>query len=391
MQKSFAPLLIAVYLLVTGNGVLSTLIPVRARLEGFSDITIGLIGSSYFAGMLAGSLVVPWVVLRIGQVRAFTICVLMGSIAVQALPAVIAPVAWIAARGMIGLSLAGLYAIAESWFSGKSDNAHRGTALGLYSVVQYLGWSSGSQVFRLADPGGGILFLAAALFVTCASIPLLLAEGEPPQPPAKPSLHFGWLFKMSPVGFVAAILIGLANGPFWSLTQLFAADIGLNPAQIGTLMTAFMVGSAVLQVPIGRLSDKMDRRGILIGLCLITVILETLLGRLGGSVRPTVVYALAFALGSVISTQYYVAASHAVDRTGSENAVTTTAALLFLYSIGATVGPTVASYLMTLLGPSALYGYTATIHLALIAFTLRQMLYRAPPAVRTVEGRMPQH
>jgi MFS family permease len=330
-------------------------------------------------------------VLRIGQVRAFTICVLMGSIAVQALPALITPLAWIVARGVIGLSLAGLYAIAESWFSGESDNAHRGSVLGVYSVVQYLGWSNGSQLFRLADPAGLIPFLVAALLVTCASIPLLIASSEPPKPPSRPQLRFAWLFKMSPVGCVAALLIGLANGPFWSLTQVFAGDIGLSPAQIGTLMTAFMVGSAVLQVPIGRLSDKMDRRTILIGLCLITAILETALGRLGGRVPAVAIYALAFALGSVISTQYYVAASHAVDRTGSENAVTTTAALLFLYSVGASIGPTVASYLMTVLGPAALYGYTALIHVALIAFTLRQMLFRPPPAVRSAEGRMPQH
>jgi MFS family permease len=391
MQRSFVPLLLSVFLLVTGNGVLSTLIPVRARLEGFSDVTIGLIGSSYFAGMLLGSLVVPWIVLRIGQVRAFTICVLLGSLAVQALPALIAPFAWIVARGLIGLSLAGLYAIAESWFNGKSDNAHRGSALGVYSVVQYLGWSSGSQVFRLADPGGLILFLVAALLVTGASIPLLLSSSQPPQAPTKPELRFAWLFQMSPVGFAAALLIGAANGPFWSLTQVFAGDIGLSPAEIGTLMTAFMVGSAVLQVPIGRLSDKQDRRTILIGLCLTTAVLETALGQFGASAPVVALYALAFALGSVISTQYYVAASHAVDRTGSENAVTTTAALLFLYSIGATVGPTVASYLMTVLGPAALYGYTAVIHLALVAFTLRQMLYRPPPALRTAEGRMPQH
>jgi MFS family permease len=163
------------------------------------------------------------------------------------------------------------------------------------------------------------------------------------------------------------------------------------PAQIGTLMTAFMVGSAVLQVPIGRLSDRQDRRTILIGLCLVTAILETALGRLGGHVPVVAIYVLAFALGSVVSTQYYVAASHAVDRTGSEHAVTTTSALLFLYSIGATVGPTIASYLMTVFGPSALYTYTAMIHLALIAFTLRQMLYRPPPILRSAEGRMPQH
>ena len=101
--------------------------------------------------------------------------------------------------------------------------------------------------------------------------------------------------------------------------------------------------------------------------------------------------ALAFALGSVIATQYYVSAAHAVDRTGSDSAVTTTSALLFLYSIGAIVGPLVASYLMTLLGPAALYGYTAVIHLTLIGFTIRQMLYRAPPELRTAEGRMPHH
>jgi MFS family permease len=363
----------------------------RARLEGFSDIEIGLVGSSYFAGMLTGSLIVPWVVLRIGQVRAFTICVLMGAVAIQTLPALIEPWSWVLLRGAIGLSLAGLYAIAESWFNGKSDNAHRGSALGLYSVVQYIGWASGNQVFRLADPSGLSLFVVAATIVASSTLPLILAPTEPPQRPARPALQFGWLFRMSPVGFVGALLIGAANGPFWALTPIFAADIGLTPAEVGTLMTAFMLGSAALQVPIGRLSDKKDRRKILISLCVASAVMETALAQFGADMRIFVLYALAFALGSVVSTQYYVTAAHAVDRTGSENAVTTTSALLFLYSIGAICGPLVASYLMTLFGPAALYGYTAMIHLVLISFTLRQMLYRPPPVLRTAEGRMPQH
>jgi MFS family permease len=391
MQKSFVPLLLSVFLLVTGNGVLSTLIPLRARLEGFSDITIGLIGSSYFAGMLIGSLVVPFVVLRIGQVRGFIICVLTGAVAILSLPWLIEPWSWVLLRGTIGLSLAGLYAIAESWFNGKSDNAHRGSALGVYSVVQYLAWSSGSQIFRLADPGGLILFIVAAAVVACASIPLMLAKSEPPQRPQKPSLRFAWLFKMSPVGFIGALLIGAANGPFWALTPLFAADIGLSAAEVGTLMTAFMLGSAALQVPIGRLSDSKDRRTILVSLCLAAGVMEMLLAQFGARIGALALYALAFALGSVISTQYYVAAAHAVDRTGSDNAVTTTSALLFLYSIGAICGPLTASYVMTLFGPGALYGYTALVHLALISFTLRQMLYRPPPVLRSAEGRMPQH
>jgi MFS family permease len=391
MQRSFVPLLLSVFLLVTGNGVLSTLIPLRARLEGFSDITIGLIGSSYFAGMLIGSLVVPFVVLRIGQVRGFIICVLTGAVAILSLPWLIEPWSWVLLRGTIGLSLAGLYAIAESWFNGKSDNAHRGSALGVYSVVQYLAWSSGSQIFRLADPGGLILFIVAAAVVACASIPLMLAKSEPPQRPEKPSLRFAWLFKMSPVGFIGALLIGAANGPFWALTPLFAADIGLSAAEVGTLMTAFMLGSAALQVPIGRLSDSKDRRTILVSLCLAAGVMEMLLAQFGARIGALALYALAFALGSVISTQYYVAAAHAVDRTGSDNAVTTTSALLFLYSIGAICGPLTASYVMTLFGPGALYGYTALVHLALISFTLRQMLYRPPPVLRSAEGRMPQH
>jgi MFS family permease len=391
MQKSFVPLLLSVFLLVTGNGVLSTLIPLRARLEGFSDITIGLIGSSYFAGMLIGSLVVPWVVLHIGQVRAFIICVLMGAIAILSLPWLVEPWSWVLSRGAIGLSISGLYAIAESWFNGKSDNAHRGSALGAYSVVQYLAWSAGNQVFRLADPSGWILFVVAAAFVGCATIPLILAPGEPPQRPQKPSLRFVWLFQMSPVGFVAALLIGASNGPFWALTPIFAADIGLAPAEVGTLMTAFMLGSAALQVPIGRLSDSKDRRTILVSLCLAAGVMEILLAQFGARIGGLGLDALAFALGSVVSTQYYVAAAHAVDRTGSDNAVTTTSALLFLYSIGAILGPLTASYLMTVFGPAALYGYTALMHLVLIAFTLRQMLYRPAPALRTAEGRMPQH
>ena len=259
MQKSFAPLLLSVFLLVTGNGVLSTLIPLRARLEGFSDITIAFMGSSYFTGMLIGSLVVPWVVLRIGQVRAFIICVLMGAAAILSLPSLIEPWSWVLLRGAIG-SLAGLYAIAESWFNGKSDNAHRGSALGIYSVVQYLRLVGRQPGFRLAESGRAHLVLVAAAIVAGATLPLSWRPvSHRNGRRGRPCVSAG-SSRCLPVGFAGALLIGASNGPFSSYVANLRRRHRSRCTEVGTLMTCFMLGSAARKIPIGRaFSNGSDR------------------------------------------------------------------------------------------------------------------------------------
>jgi MFS family permease len=371
---SFLLMLAAVFVLVTANGIMSTLIPFRAKLEHFPDLVIGFIGSSFYGGFLIGALIAPALIRRVGHVGGFVVCSLCGGLAALALPFVIEPFVWIGLRLAVGFSLTGLYTIVESWLSGASDNATRGRVLGICSVVQYAAWAAGSQIFTLADPAKFTLFgLGAALFAL-AVVPFALIRETPPPRPAKLSLDLLQFFKTAPSAAAAGLLIGLANGPLFALSPAFGAEIGFTPVEVGMMMTMFTLGSAAFQIPNGWLSDHVERRRLLVSLAVVAAALEFLLGGLGTALPITIIFAICFVIGAVDAAQYYVAAAHAVDRCGRENAMMAMSAMVVLYGIGAVVGPPMASLVMTLAGASSLYIVQGLTHATLLAFIARQLL-----------------
>jgi len=380
---SIAALLVAVFGVLTGNGALTTLLPVRAQIEGFPALDIGLMGSAYFGGMLAGATLTPWLVQRLGHIRAFGLSSLLGAGAILALGWFVEPLAWIAIRGLCGFFLAGIYAIVESYLQGKADNRIRGRLLGIYSITQYGGWAAGNQVMRLGEPTSFALFAIASAVVAVFLLPLFLAEDDAPMRGARRArMNLLWLLRTSPVGFIGVILIGFANGPFWSLTPVYATHIGMSGIAVGTLMTAITIGAAAFQFPVGRISDAIDRRVVLASLCVLTAFCEIALFFLGPALVGWPLILLGAVMGGIISTQYYCTSAHTNDRTGRENAVGVSAALLFLYCVGAILGPVTASYAMQYLGPAALYLHNAGIHVALAVFLVLRIARRGAPSRR---------
>jgi MFS family permease len=379
-HASIAALLVSVFGVLVGNGILTTLIPVRAELEGFSEVDIGLMGSAYFLGMLAGATLTPWFVQRLGHIKAFGASSAVGALGIVALGVLVDPYAWIAIRGLSGFFLAGIYAIVESYLQGKAENRIRGRLLGLYSITQYAGWAVGGQMMRLAEPTSFALFGVAATIVVLALLPLLLAEDDARTPGRRPSrMNLEWLYRISPVGAVCTVLIGFANGPFWTLTPAFATTVGLSAVATGTLMSGITLGAAAFQLPVGRLSDAMDRRLVLVALSTSTAAAEIVLFWWGSDLVGWPLIAIGALLGGLISTQYYVASAHTNDRTGRENAVGVSSALLFLYCIGAIVGPFTASLAMRHIGPEALFLHNGGIHIAMAIFVIMRIARRAPP------------
>jgi MFS family permease len=285
--------------------------------------------------------------------------------------------AWIVIRGLSGFFLAGIYAIVESYLQGKAENRIRGRLLGVYSVVQYGGWAVGAQMIRLGEPQGFILFGIGAAVVVAALAPLILINDDAPMRGAKRArMHLGWLMRVSPVGVVCTVMIGFANGPFWSLTPVYATAMGMGAVAIGTLMTAVTIGAASSQVPVGRLSDAFDRRIVLIGLAACAAIIEFTLYAAGPLLAGWPLILIGGALGALIAPQYYCASAHTNDRTGRDNVVGVASALLFLYCAGAILGPISGAFVMERLGPSALYLHNGGLHVAMAAFVLMRIRRR---------------
>lgn len=382
---SIVALLVAVFFMVIGNGILGTLLPLRAKIEGFHPSEIGLLGSAFFAGMLAGALLATRLIQRVGHVRTIAACMVLAACSSLVFSLYVQVWLWLILRFLFGFAFAGLYSGIESWLQGKSSDAIRGRVLGLYSVIQYIGWGLGNQIIGLGDPASFALFSIAALTLCCAIMPLMLSDVDPPEAPATTQLHIRAFYRQSPIGFVGTLLVGAANGCFWSLTPVYASEIGLSVAQVAMYMTVLQVGAGLWQLPVGKLSDRFDRRKVLLGIALANAAFEFWLAMPGAVPGYLPLLGFAFMLGGLVSTQYYVIASHANDRLERTQIVRVSALLLLLFCIGGVVGPLTGAIFQEIMGPAGIFAHNGLFHLALGLFVAHRIFQRPAP-VRSGEA-----
>jgi MFS family permease len=380
---AIAALLGSVTFLVPGNALLNTLVPLRAKLEAFPSVTLGLLGSVYFGAMLVGALASPAIIKRLGYARGFAVFAGTGAAAALSYPIQVEPGWWLLLRAVLGFCIAGLFSISDGWVQGKADNTNRGSLGAAYQFVHFVASSVGQALIVLADPGTPWLFLLGAALFLASAAPLGLARTPPPARPRSARPEFGWLMRKAPVAAVAAITVGCANGSFWSLAPVFGVSEGLSTGQIAAFLTATVVGSAAAVWPLGRLSDRMDRRIVMAAQMVAALVFELALWRVGASLGwGTAVFG--FLIGAVTMTIYSVAISHANDRTEAARSVAIASGLLFFYCAGAVGGPLAAVVAMERLGPSALFLFMAGAHALALAFTLARIALR--PAAKTQVG-----
>jgi MFS family permease len=379
---SIATILMSVLALISGNALLNTLVPLRGKMEGFSSTSLGLLGSMFFAGMLAGTLLSPSLIRFIGHVKAYGVFASLAIIAALAFPLTTEPTAWITYRAILGFAFAGLYGVIDGWVQGKAENENRGRLAAAYQFCHFLAVAVGQSLLLQADIATFSLFAFAAILFAISILPFSMTQTTPPSMPESARLDIPWLIRTAPVSVAAVVGIGAANGAFWSMSPVFASAIGLNTAQLASFLTATIIGSAVAIMPIGRISDKMDRRIVMAVMMLIAGCVElilTIFGRLPGWGMNVI----GFMLGTVAMTLYSVASAHANDRAGEGQSLIVGSGLLFLYSIGAILGPTIAAYLMDRIGPQALFLFMAVVHAAVLAVTILRIRKRAPAEEKT--------
>jgi MFS family permease len=369
--KSFsaiAALLGSAFFLIAGNGLVGVLTPLSAKIAGFSDLTVGLIGSLYFGGMLAGTLATPSIVRRAGHIRAFSALVAGAVVAVILLPVMPHPVAWLALRGALGFVFAGLYAVIESWINAKATNDNRGALYGLYQIVAYGASAGGQLTLTLEPPTSFVGFTIGGALLALSTIPLALTRADAPVQPRIAGLRLIWLMRLSPVGALAALIVGATNGAHSALGPVYALGAGLGPQAAPLFTVAVTVGSALGVYPAGRFSDRVDRRAMLAALSGLGALFELALWRMPGG-APWLLL-IGFGAGATTFSLYTLTTSHANDRARAEHMVLVSTGLLFLYCVGAIAAPISAAGLMRLFGPGALYGQSAVLHVALAAFAL---------------------
>jgi MFS family permease len=379
--SSITALLSSVLWLIAGNGLINTLVPLRGKLEGFPDLAIGLLGSAYFAGMLAGTLAAPGLISRAGYIRAFSAFVSVAVLITLIYPAVVHPAVWVGLRYCIGFVFSGFYAVIEAWLSDKSDNSNRGRVYAIYQVVSYGATAGGQGILAFVDPHSPTLFSITAGFFALAMLPMAFTKAEPPPRPRTISLRLRWLTRTAPVAAVSVFCIGCANGAFWALAPVYGLSLGFGSAGVASFITAVILGTAVALYPVGRLSDRVDRRIVLTVSAAMGAVAEVMLA-LGSTLPFGVVCGLGVAVGATTMVLYTLAVSHANDRAGPEHAVSVSSGLLFLYCLGAILAPVLASTLMARYGAQALFLQNAVTHAALAIFAIGRVgvRQRADPA-----------
>jgi len=369
-------LLISTSLLLMGNGLQATLLPVRASIESFSALDIGILGSAYFLGFAAGCVYGPYIVRRVGHIRTFTAMATIASCAVLVHAFVLSPLVWWLLRVATGVCFAVLYMVIESWLNEKSSNENRGMVFSIYTIINLTVVTLGQLMLMLDDPGNFLLFSVASILVSLAAVPVALSKSGEPAPIESVKIDFRGLFRISPVGVLGCLGVGLTNGAFWSLAPVFARGESNDVATIAIFMSVAVIAGAVGQWPLGRMSDRMDRRRVMVlasagaaGAGLLMFFLVPL--------HHSLLLPVAFAYGLFAFPLYSLCVAHTNDFAEQNRYVEVACGLLLVYALGAVIGPILASLFMRILGPGGLFAYSAAIHALIILYAVYRLRSRA--------------
>lgn len=373
-------LLLGIGILLVGMGLLGTLLALRARLEGFSEGTVGVVMSAYFLGFVGGTYVCPALIRRVGHIRAFAA---MGTVVAAVAPLhvlFVHPLAWLVLRVVNGVCIVGLYMAMESWLNVLAPNESRARLIGVYTSVTLLAMGAGQFLLLAAPVGGFELFALSGVVASLALVPVALTRVREPRPVEAPRVSLGHLWRLSPLGVFGAVAAGVVNGAFWGMGAVFAHQSGLSTPGVATFMGATILGGALLQWPVGHLSDRQDRRTVLAGVCAVGALLA--LATLAvGRWAPGALALPAFLYGGFGFTVYGMSVAHVNDLVRDEETLEAARGLLLAYGAGATLGPVLTGLLMHALGPGALPGAFAAVLLLVTGFALYRMRRREPVPV----------
>ncbi|AOV16419.1 hypothetical protein BJI67_04455 [Acidihalobacter aeolianus] len=379
LVASLFNLLFGMSVLLTGVGLLGSLLGIRAGLAGFSSEVTGVVMAAYFAGYILGTYLCPRIIRRVGHVRAFTIFAALGSTVSIAHALWVDPWFWGALRFVNGAGMVGLYMVMESWLNTTVSNEGRGRLFSTYVMSTLLAMGLGQLLLTVGPVQSFVPFALVSMLFSLGLIPVALTRVPQPTPIEHPSLNLRHLVGFSPLGTVGTLTAGLTSGTFWALGAVFGHGIGLSTGHIGAFMAASIAGGAFLQWPLGKLSDRFDRRTVLLFVCAGGALLALAIAAVGARSLPLLL-SIAFVYGGFSFTLYGISVAHMNDQIRVEDMLEASSGLLMLYGIGAVIGPVLGGVLMSHLGSASLPVYLAAAFALLGLFGLyRNRVSDAPP------------
>jgi MFS family permease len=372
------PLLTGVMLLMVGNGVQGSLLGIRGTLEAFNTLQLSVVMSAYFLGFLIGSRLAPGMIRRVGHVRVFAALASLISAVLVLFPMLVDWQVWALMRVMIGFAFSGIYITSESWLNNTATNETRGQALSLYMIVQMLGVVASQGILAAGDPFGYDMFLIPSVLVSLAFLPLLLADTPAPTFESTARLGFRDLFHISPLGCVGMLISGGVFSAMFGMAAVWGTLSLFSVGQIALFTSFLYVGGLLTQYPIGRMSDRMDRRKITLWLSVAALVVLAVAAIFK---LPFWAYlAVAAVLGGVTYPMYSLLIAYTNDFLSKEQMAAASAGMIFLNGFGAIFGPLVTGWLMGVVGTRGFFLFMAVLYAIQIGYTIWRMTKRAAPS-----------
>jgi MFS family permease len=373
------PLLTGVLLLMVGNGVQGSLLGIRGTLEAFNTLELSVVMSAYFLGFLVGSRLAPGMIRRVGHVRVFAALGSLISAVLVLYPMLVEWQIWAAMRVVIGFGFAGIYITAESWLNNTATNETRGQTLSAYMIVQMLGVVAAQGLLAAGDPFGYDMFLIPSVLVSLAFLPILLADTPAPTFESTVGLGVRELFRISPLGCVGMLISGGVFSCMFGMVSVWGTLSLMSVGQIALFTSALYVGGLTLQYPVGWLSDRIDRRSIMLWLSVGATLVLAI-----AAIFPLPYWALlivAALLGGITYPMYSLIIAYTNDFLSKEQMAAASAGLIFLNGFGAIFGPLVTGWLMGLVGTRGFFLFMGVLYAVQAGYTLWRMGRRASPSV----------
>ena len=373
MKGSWA-LLLGMLFLQLGNGLQGTLLGVRGEIEDFSTFDMSIVMSAYFVGFLGASKLVPDLIRRVGHIRVFAALASFISAILILYPLLVNPWVWTAGRAIIGFCFCGVYITAESWLNNAATNENRGQLLSSYMVVQMAGIVAAQLLLLIGDPSGFELFVLISVLVSISFAPILLSVTPTPAFETTKPMSIKELFSTSPLGCVGMFLLGGIFSAQFGMAPVFGTSADLSLPQISIFVAAFYIGAMIFQFPVGWLSDRMDRRILIIVTSAIGFIAA--ISAIFGENIFIILLGSAFFIGGMSNPLYSLLIAYTNDFLEPDDMASASGGLLFLNGLGAISGPLFIGYLMTEIGPRGFFVILAALLGSLSVYGFYRMTQR---------------
>ena len=384
-------------IIIISHGFFGNLLGIRAVLEDFNYIAIGAMMSGYFTGFFVGAFVIPKLVSKVGHIRVFAAFASMASLSSLVHVVFVDPLVWTLARFLTGFSMIGIFVIVESWLNDRANNKTRGKVLSLYMFITFAGLALGNLLLNISNPKNYEPFILISLLLSIALVPILLTKRKPPKFKKTTSIKIKELFKISPFGSFSMICTGFIFAPIFYLLSVYAIKMKLSIFETSLLLLGTMLAGALFQWPIGSLSDKYDRRVIIIGSSIaasIFAILSIIVSGTGASLPnlfmettvsfnyfsttmdKTKLFLFIILLTGTTLPLFSLNLALVNDQIPKEKFVAAGGGLNIIFGIGAIAGPIMCSAMMDLLGPNGLFIHLLIFYIAIIVFGFYRLSQR---------------